>query len=71
VNLPLSVRILLLMAETQNAEQVEDGPPYPSFDERKFQDNKRPYFSAAYERLIWPKHWHSATIIQYRDRGVA
>ncbi|KAI4854628.1 hypothetical protein E4T44_00029 [Aureobasidium sp. EXF-8845] len=42
------------MTETQNAQQDGDGPPYPTFNERKFQDNKRPYFSAAYERLIWP-----------------
>ncbi|CAD0107891.1 unnamed protein product [Aureobasidium uvarum] len=42
------------MAETQNTQQDEDSPPYPTFNERKIEDNKRPYFSAAFKRLIWP-----------------
>jgi hypothetical protein len=41
------------MAETRDARQDEDGPPYPTFDERRIEGN-RPVFSGAYERLIWP-----------------
>ena len=42
------------MPETRNTQQDEDGPPYPTYSERRFEDNKRPYFSTAFERLIWP-----------------
>ncbi|KEQ95631.1 hypothetical protein AUEXF2481DRAFT_39481 [Aureobasidium subglaciale EXF-2481] len=41
------------MAKAQNTRN-EDGPPYPTFNERKTENNKAPTFSAAYERLIWP-----------------
>jgi hypothetical protein len=40
------------MAEARSDQQ--DGPPYPTFNERKIENNKAPIFSGAYERLIWP-----------------
>ncbi|KAI4730259.1 hypothetical protein E4T49_01727 [Aureobasidium sp. EXF-10728] len=42
------------MAEAQQTQQTEDGPPYPTFFESRHQNNRRPIFSTAYERLIWP-----------------
>jgi hypothetical protein len=44
------------MTEARNDQQDEheDGPPYPTFNERKIQNNKAPIFSRAYQRLMWP-----------------
>jgi hypothetical protein len=36
------------MADAQNIRQDDEGPPYPTFNERA------PIFLGAYERLIWP-----------------
>jgi hypothetical protein len=42
------------MADARNIRQDEDGPPYPTFNERRYENGKAPIFSGAYERLIWP-----------------
>jgi hypothetical protein len=42
------------MADAQHVQQDADGPPYPTFSERRYENGKAPIFSGAYERLIWP-----------------
>lgn len=42
------------MADARYIRQDEDGPPYPTFNERRYENGKAPIFSGAYERLIWP-----------------
>lgn len=42
------------MAEARSVRQDEDGLPYPTFSERRYENEKAPIFSGAYERLIWP-----------------
>ena len=42
------------MADARDIRQDEDGPPYPTFDERRYQNEKAPIFLGAYERLVWP-----------------
>ena len=63
------------MTEAQNARQGEDGPPYPTFLERRFENNK-PIFSGPYERLIWPIRGEFPSVISvmtepHRDTGTA
>lgn len=42
------------MADAPAAQQNEDGPPYPTYNERKAKDRKPPLFERPFERLIWP-----------------
>jgi hypothetical protein len=42
------------MADARSVRQDEDGPPYPKFDECRYENGKAPIFLGAYERLIWP-----------------
>jgi hypothetical protein len=42
------------MLDARNVRQDEDGPPYPTFNERTYENEKAPLFSGAYERFVWP-----------------
>jgi hypothetical protein len=42
------------MSDARIVRQDEDGPPYPTFNERRYENEKAPLFSRAYERFVWP-----------------
>lgn len=42
------------MGDAQTTQQAEDGPPFPTYAERKVQDGRAPRITEAYRRLIWP-----------------
>jgi hypothetical protein len=42
------------MSDARNVRQDEDGPPYLTFNERRYENEKAPLFSGAYERFVWP-----------------
>lgn len=50
----MASRIADNVGDAQTTEQAEDGPPFPTFLERKVQDGIQTFISRSYQRLIWP-----------------
>jgi hypothetical protein len=47
----------------------DDRPPYPTFTERIYQDDRAPSFTAAYRRLIWPLRGEFPSAITVKPAG--